>query len=185
MECVHAVIELSHEVWPPIADALSVRLGIEKTNNLWREGIVWRILQGGVRGESMQELEEETKDHQMSSHFALIHEWTCSYKDADCQRSTLETFGEKLDAELFLYIYELGFRINGKTFFTTDTGYVGRADHPIQKDDLLCVLQGCDSPAVLRSCNDGIHRLITFSYTHDIFEDSDTALDIKGCKGEN
>jgi hypothetical protein len=55
-------------------------------------------------------------------------------------------------------------------FFTTNSGYFGRAGHPVRSGDLLVILFGCRYPAVLRLQMDGTYRIVTFTCTHDIME---------------
>ena len=58
------------------------------------------------------------------------------------------------------------------TLFTTDTGYLGRAEstvNAVEQGDILCIIHGCRIPAILRSQGDR-YKLLTFAYVADVME---------------
>jgi hypothetical protein len=101
--------------------------------------------------------------------------------------------GDALYNELLFETCRIGLRAAGKSFFVTDNGFVGRGDHPIQGmldaesiggGDIVCIMQRCTKPVILRPCEDGRYRLMSFAYVHDVFEESDTAIDLSKREGE-
>lgn len=58
----------------------------------------------------------------------------------------------------------------GCSLFTTNEGYIGRAAHPVQIGDLLCLLHNYRRPAILRDVGKGKYRLITFTWTHGVMQ---------------
>ena len=54
--------------------------------------------------------------------------------------------------------------IRGRSFFSTDDGYVGLAPIDTKPDDEVCIILGCQSPLVLRPCKDGYHKVVGECY---------------------
>lgn len=80
---------------------------------------------------------------------------------------------EPADFDLSAYgaaYLQIAFDAEDRCFFTTKTGYIGRAGHLVQKSDVLCILFGYRLPAVLRRQEDGSYKLVTFTYTHGVME---------------
>ena len=54
--------------------------------------------------------------------------------------------------------------ILGRSFFTTDGGYIGLAPIDTKPGDQVCILLGCQLPLVLRPCGDGYHKVVGECY---------------------
>ncbi len=67
-------------------------------------------------------------------------------------------------------LVQIAIAFDSQWFFTTDTGYIGRASHPVQRDDVICILLGCRLPVVLRSQSDGSYTLVSFTYTQGVMD---------------
>ena len=63
-----------------------------------------------------------------------------------------------------LYIAQVRSSIRGRSFFTTDDGYVGLAPTATKLGDQVSVLLGCQSPLVLRPCGDGSYKVMGECY---------------------
>lgn len=57
----------------------------------------------------------------------------------------------------------LAFEATKGCLFPTNSGYVGRSYNPIQTRDLICILFGCNVPAVSQPQSDGTQTLISFA----------------------
>ncbi|KAF4628699.1 hypothetical protein G7Y89_g9452 [Cudoniella acicularis] len=57
----------------------------------------------------------------------------------------------------------------GRRLITTKKGYIGIADRNARQKDLLCILLGCDVPAILRPPGDA-YTWTGESYAHDLME---------------
>ena len=68
------------------------------------------------------------------------------------------------------YLARVGAVIGGRSFFTTDDGYIGLAPTAIKPGDHVCVILGCQSPFVLRPCGDGSHKVVGECYIDGFME---------------
>ena len=68
------------------------------------------------------------------------------------------------------YFGRVATAIRGRSFFTTDDGYVGLAPIASKPGDEICVLLGCQSPLVLRPCGDGSHKVVGECYIDGFME---------------
>lgn len=101
-------------------------------------------------------------------------------------------YGDAIYERMLFKVFGIGSHSTGKDFFATDSRLVGQSDHPIQSQydgqsregDIVCVLQKCTRPVISRPCEDGRFQLVSFAYVHDVFEDSDTAIDLSTREGE-
>jgi hypothetical protein len=55
-------------------------------------------------------------------------------------------------------------------FMTTKKGYVGWAHPRSQKGDIICILEGCTVPVILRARAEGDFVLVGDGYVHGIME---------------
>ncbi|ERF73928.1 hypothetical protein EPUS_05351 [Endocarpon pusillum Z07020] len=191
---------------------LAARLDFRKAYKLVQAGAVWKVLSGGENiEEAMQELKNPQGESLVDYFTSMSLQMLASQRlrdedgkgagemsDLGCHSHIDEPpkgiaedrederysgpFSGALYKEFFYHCLGIASTAVGTTFFTTDTGYIGRAKHAIELGDALCVLQGSNYPVVLRPCEDGTYRLITWTYTHDVFEDSETAFDLTGCE---
>ena len=181
-----------------IEPALTLRLGSDVAGDLSRRVIVWKLFTGGLSPSyEEKEITDLRKKCGQVASLPLIellenyaHQVACEqvppfYTLKPVFIAAAESPNEidvppiiRLWDSLSSIIAGLGQLLAGRAFFATDTGYVGRADHTVQENDIVCVLQNCGRPAVLRPCEDGTYKLITFTYTHDVLEESETALDL-------
>lgn len=166
------------ECSPAAYSALSSRLGDSNAKKLLQSGVVWNTL---VRGASLRDLDdcwrnakvEPPKDyslHEMIANNDSAAPWAAptSVQD-DLFTSTTLTPLQFCLLRSFMGIVRL---TTGHDFITTDTGYIARSDPGVRVGDLLCLLFGCWSPAVLRPCGvkesgEQLYELIAFTYTHD------------------
>ena len=65
---------------------------------------------------------------------------------------------------VFYYLPQARSVIRGRSFFTTNDGYIGLAPIATKPGDQVCILLGCQSPLVLRPCGDGSHRVVGECY---------------------
>ena len=68
------------------------------------------------------------------------------------------------------YIARVRFSIRGRSFFTTDDGYIGLAPIATKPGDQVCILLGCRTPLVLRPCGDGYHKVVGECYIDGFME---------------
>ena len=68
------------------------------------------------------------------------------------------------------YIAQVRFSIRGRSFFTTDDGYIGLAPIATKPGDQVCILLGCQAPLVLRPCGDGYHKVVGECYIDGFME---------------
>ena len=61
-------------------------------------------------------------------------------------------------------------KISGRSFFTTDDGYIGLAPIATKPNDEVCILLGCRSPLVLRPCGDGYHKVVGDCYIDGLMD---------------
>ncbi|KAJ9636376.1 hypothetical protein H2201_003542 [Coniosporium apollinis] len=152
--------------------ALEKRLGRDEASKKLAAGDVWKVAAGGVSFNELSDQEggfELTLDGyaflekiaQMNELRQIVSgEWAHLLPEAP---SSFE------DTAVDAYI-DIAYRASDSYFFITDTGYIGRAGDAIQNGDVLCILFGCDWPAVLRSQEDGSYKLVTFTYTDGVME---------------
>ncbi|CZR69946.1 uncharacterized protein PAC_19847 [Phialocephala subalpina] len=76
-----------------------------------------------------------------------------------------ETWDIGVDSALFNSLCPMG----RMRLMTTRKGYVGFAPKLSQRGDIICVLQGCNIPVVLRPCGE-IYNLVGECYIHGIME---------------
>ncbi|KAI0429111.1 HET-domain-containing protein [Xylaria sp. FL1042] len=55
---------------------------------------------------------------------------------------------------------------NAIHMFTTDNGYIGSADTPIQPGDEVFIILGCDHPMILRPTSNGEYQVVGSCYIH-------------------
>lgn len=156
--------------------ALELRLGREEGINRLVQGETWETITGGksfLRLTTELLKSQGIDPDQVKDNFALVQsrafqrmpdlgryfvEW--SHLVEHCPQSWQEPMNNTM-ASIAISLPP------DATFFTTDTGYIGRSDLDIRKDDILCILFGCRLPAVLRKDGE-TYKLISFTYTSDI-----------------
>ena len=82
------------------------------------------------------------------------------------------TQGTVLEAsqESEVYLASVRFSIRGRSFFTTDDGYIGLAPIATKPGDEISVLLGCPLPLVLRPCGDGYYKVVGECYIDGFME---------------
>ncbi len=101
---------------------------------------------------------------------------------AACRKNTYDiidtTRGTVLEEshESILYLARVGYAFKGRSFFTTNDGYIGLAPTATKPGDEVCILLGCRTPLVLRRCEDGHHKVVGECYI-------DGFMDGKACLG--
>ena len=60
--------------------------------------------------------------------------------------------------------------IRGRSFFTTDDGYIGLAPTASKPGDEICILLGCQSPLVLRPCGSKYYQVVGECYIDGFME---------------
>ena len=71
-------------------------------------------------------------------------------------------FDDSYESKIFLTSVRSAIR--GRSFFTTDGGYIGLAPIATKPGDQVCILLGCDTPLVLRPGGDGYHKVVGGCY---------------------
>ena len=79
----------------------------------------------------------------------------------------------KVDINLLKLVMAMARQATDVALFTTWNGRIGKASHIIEEGDILCFLNGCKRPAVVRPKADGSHQLVTFTYTHGLTIDEE------------
>lgn len=62
----------------------------------------------------------------------------------------------------------MGYVMNDKALLLTGFGFMANADRHVELGNVLCFLDGCTSPAVLRPEADGSFRLVAFAWVYDV-----------------
>lgn len=120
---------------------------------------------GGGNGDGIEREEEQLQNHEHrrgdgEDHHAALECW--NFIDHATERLASRTYGE--------------------TLLSCDNMFAERWDQP--EPDIICILQKCTRPVVLRPCKDGRFKIVSFAYVHDIFEDSETAIDLSKHEAE-
>ena len=72
--------------------------------------------------------------------------------------------------ERLSYFARVATAIRGRSFLTTDDGYVGLAPIASKPGDEICVLLACRSPLVLRPCGDGSYKVVGECYIDGLMQ---------------
>ncbi|KAH0534098.1 hypothetical protein FGG08_007307 [Glutinoglossum americanum] len=153
--------------------ALKKRLGPDEACKKLAAGDIWKVAAGGISFDELIRKLKDVKSYpngypllekfvQKTSKIRQImsHEWADLLPEEPADFATT-AYGAYL---------RIAYLAGDRCFFTTDSGYIGRAGHLVQKGDVLCILFGCRLPAVLRPQEDGSYKLVTLTYTHDVME---------------
>lgn len=159
--------------------ALSLRLGRPKAAETFEKGGLWKTILAGLPFFEAEGLEGEScgqkpttrrcdpsnpSDPDFFSDFALFEDWVLQSIFAD-EPATPESLW--VTSMLGL----MGYVMNDKALLLTDFGFMANADRHVELGDVLCFLDGCTSPAVLRPEADGSFRLVTFAWVYDVSPD--------------
>ena len=90
--------------------------------------------------------------------FESCRQYTCRIIDTT-RETALET-----SRQIVFYLAQVRFAIRGRSFFTTNDGYIGLAPIATKPGDQVCILLGCQSPLVLRPCGNGSHKVVGECY---------------------
>lgn len=169
----------------PVAEsALRRRLCREDTFRKLEQGDLWRVAAAEERIESLLNRKlfvpaigsdvyiTHPPDKRHEFDFPELEKETRNQDSpAETPHYSLNNFEDRqLKKNLVFALESIAERAHGRCFFTTVSGYIGRANHEVRKNDVVCILYGCRFPAVLRPQSDGTHKLITFAYTDDAMD---------------
>ena len=63
-----------------------------------------------------------------------------------------------------IFLRSVASAMRGRSFFTTDGGYIGLAPIATKPGDEVCILLGCQTPLVVRPCEEGYHKVVGDCY---------------------
>ena len=80
----------------------------------------------------------------------------------------LET--QELGIQLLLIETAVNSRAEGWRMFTTKISRLGQGLRSVQKEDIVCVLDGEELPYIIRQASAGLHQFIGSCYVHGLME---------------
>lgn len=155
-------------------EALDHRLGYSEACKLLSKGIIWRTAAHGMTfnylanqlGIVRHNLPE---DYSCIQRYVYERYWRWQIFSSQWSHMVREVPTELLIWTAFVFP-AFALETRDCTFFTTDNGYIGKAEgQKVQSGDLLCILFGCGYPVVLRPSGDS-YRLITSTWVHDVMD---------------
>lgn len=79
---------------------------------------------------------------------------------------------EDLRSWVMSTVFNIACQLRDESFFTTDSGYLGRAPtavNAVQHEDLLCIIHGCAVPVIL-SPRGRTYKVVTFAHVTDVMD---------------
>ena len=152
--------------------ALERRLGPDEASRKVTVGDIWKVAAADTLVERFNYLKLQYKPYTGWAILEMLAQRRLPIRPLSKSLPSLE-LNEREDsarrrtvqAQTYL---EVANHAAGRYLFTTHTGFIGRASHQILKQDVLCILFGCQLPAVLRLQENNTYELITFTYTDGI-----------------
>lgn len=156
----------------------------EETIRNWRDSaraqtISWILEVGSfvVQGRTLKELAMENTDNFTWQGSPMDNPANGSFRIGGYYRGELYSYrDEKLESTL--QDTEAALKDNMR-FMTTKKGNVGWAHPRSKKGDMICILEGCTVPVILRARANGDFVLVGASYVHGIMEGQEMERDTK------
>ena len=149
--------------------ALVNRVGPEAATQMIRQGEVWRTVNWGsdILPESKHWPLEKRPDWMalIGEDLSIqLPEWSSFAQQRDTAHTGVTA---DLSRRLRDGITDIALRSAGCCLLATDSDYFGIGDDPVREGDILCVVFGLGTPAVLRPCGDAF-ELIAFAYVQGV-----------------
>ena len=142
--------------------SLDIYFDPNQVTQMLSSGLIWKTMGGGMQPKLYDHDYRYLQDETLHRDYATLE------RMAQIQFAKTGPFANRrIDL-----ISAISLNLIDKSLFTTDMGYLGHAPtaiNQIVEGDLLCMIQGCQVPVILRHLeSEAAYRIVTFSWVSNL-----------------